>query len=725
MKQPTARIAATLAIAATLSIGLSARAAEPASGQPGASAATPPVLQPSDEFKVAYEALQTQVRGWVEAQDYEAVIRSIETDSRAGVRLPSGIWRSVVTLGHFGTAFKDRSQAGGGWPVALTGLRAFAERRPAGWLLYAQALQSQAWEARGTGYARDVDRNAMTKFRDLLRETRDTLDQHKSALAGLPDWHALRLEVALESGESEAVRRRVFVEGMLRFPRFHPIYFARMRQLTPQWGGGEEAMLDLLDTVAKSSDPAVADEGMYARLVWLANGMRIGLLQEPRFDAATFDRAVDAVVDRYPAQRNLQRFFLMQCQRGNIAAVRRLLPRLRAPLSDDLEEADAPTRYQYEVCQSWAEGRFNDLKLPYTTRGREAWLRFQAVPDKPDDGLDLERAQARLALQREVELQVSRHGFVALMDRYAADVRGQVRLPGGEWRSALALDEARAALARRAVVEGGWASLLTALRNEADRRPAVHLLHADALRAAAWSLRVNAGEGNLPPQVLTAFLQRLRQARDVLDQHRSALAALPDWHVLRMAVSFDLGEPDAKRQRLFEDAVARFPRYHAIYAERLRQLSPAWGGNEDAMLDLLDQVARAKDPAAADEGMYARLVWEADRLGVLLMVEPRIDAKALNGAIDRLAERDPVQDNLQPFFLMRCLRGDRAGATRLFPMLKSKRAEGITRQSPAREHYATCLDWVKTVRPPGTHLPTGFSVPITRRGKMERLNVDD
>jgi len=677
---------------------------------------------PPDEFEIARLALREELRALLSARNYAEILRQLEADSHDGTRLSSGLWRSTGMLDALRDVSAEKAAAGGGWTPLMTELQELARQRPGAWLLFANALYAQAWEIRGAGYARDVGSGAMDRFRGLVRAARDTLDAHKPELAGLPDWYALRLDAALEAGEPEALRRRLFVEGMLRHPRFLQLYFSRLRHLVPQWGGSHDEMLDLLDQISRSTEPAVAEEGIYARLAWAAEQAGVGLLREPRLDGAAFDRAVDAVVDRYPAQRNLQRLFLMQCQRGNLPAMKRLLPRLKAPMSSELASGGPGQQSHLEQCQYLAAGASDEITFDYWSRGRPIRVRLQSPPPQPTDGPAAsqrqERADARLALQQEVEILVSRNQFDKLMDRYALDVRDGARLPGGEWRSAATLVAFRQAALARVEADGDWRALLSALGAQSVRRPAVALLRAEALRTQAWTER-DPGEANtLTPQALAAFHRRMREARDVLDLQAATLTRLPDWHTLRLAISHDLGEPEAAQRRLYTAAVARFPRYHALYAERMRQLAPRWGGSEDAMLDLLDEVAAAKDPAVADEGLYARLLIEAMRNEVALAGEPRLNVPALNRAIDLLVEREPVQHNLQPFFLLQCMREDGRNAIRLFPMLKRPLSEDFAEGGPLWGSYGSCLNWASA--------PAAINVSFffTRRGQRLPARID-
>jgi len=330
-------------------------------------------------------ALAAEVRGLVEAGNYAEIVHQIDVDGRQGTRISSGVWRSTVKMASFSEVLTAKAKAEGDWAPLLAALRSQARQQPAVWLLYADALNAQAWAVRGGGFAHQVRPEAMARFREIGRASRDTLDRHRALLSAMPEWYVLRLRVALETGETEAVRRRLFVEGMLRFPRYLQLYLTRLRDLLPAWGGSQEEILDLFNQIARSSDPAIAEEGLYARLAWYAEQVRSGVLREPTLDGAAFDRAVDAVLDRYPTQRNLQRFFVMQCQRGNLPAMQRLLPRLKPPMSAELTSdpyTGLLTFQTFETCQFLAAGAFKEARIRYWMREREVEFLLQGAQER-------------------------------------------------------------------------------------------------------------------------------------------------------------------------------------------------------------------------------------------------------------------------------------------------------------------------------------------------------
>ncbi|WP_431259829.1 hypothetical protein ACQ86G_06500 [Roseateles chitinivorans] len=71
---------------------------------------------PPDEFEASRLAMEAQVRALVTAGDYAEILRQVEVDSRDGVRLSSGVWRSTTWLTSFQNVLTERAGTEGGWP---------------------------------------------------------------------------------------------------------------------------------------------------------------------------------------------------------------------------------------------------------------------------------------------------------------------------------------------------------------------------------------------------------------------------------------------------------------------------------------------------------------------------------------------------------------------------------------------------------------------------------
>ncbi|WP_416759707.1 hypothetical protein ACNI65_23095 [Roseateles sp. So40a] len=274
------------------------------------------------------------------------ILRLIDTPTR----LPDGSSQSRWAAIYYGEALSHVIYGDEAWRAMQRQLERLAEQQPHAWILVAHAHVAQAWQARGDGMAGSVTPAQQARFQALLGQAAKTLDQHKAELAEMPEWYALRLHLATEAGEPESARRRWFVEGVLRHPANQGIYFARMRQLTPKWGGSEPAMFDLLDDIARSDDPAVLAEGLYARVLFFAEREGYPLVRHPRVKLERMNADIDRIVASYPVQWNVQPFLVARCSLADRARSEQLVPALRRPVSGRVSAEDAEL---YASCLSW------------------------------------------------------------------------------------------------------------------------------------------------------------------------------------------------------------------------------------------------------------------------------------------------------------------------------------------------------------------------------------
>ncbi|OWQ44697.1 hypothetical protein CDL60_22670 [Roseateles noduli] len=312
--------------------------------------------------------LQDQMAALVRAGRFAEIVARSEIDLAQGTRLPDGSWRGYETFIAFEQPLYRLPVEDPLWGTLLPALRERSEARAGDVFLYVQALHARAWNVRGAGYSRTVSGQQQLSFRALMELARDALDRHRATLSDSPMWWAQRTTVANELGEGPKRLQALFEEGVRRFPDFHPIYLTRVRALTPKWGGSEDAMLDLLDTIAAMPEPAMK-EGLYARATWVAENEGVPLFVDPRFKKDVWLASSAALVRQWPDTRNRRRHFLTACALSEKALAQSELPALDEPVLDK-DLARSGQLPLLERCGRWARGSDGFLMgLQY--RGKE------------------------------------------------------------------------------------------------------------------------------------------------------------------------------------------------------------------------------------------------------------------------------------------------------------------------------------------------------------------
>jgi hypothetical protein len=291
---------------------------------------------------------------------------------------------------------------------------------------------------------------------------------------------------------------------------------------------------------------------------------------------------------------------------------------------------------------------------------------------------------------KEVAAWVAAGNYTAIQDRADRLLASKSRYADGIWRLSFLYSDFCDALKAKLHGKAAWERAARRTAVLAQRRPHAWLLHEQVLYARAWAERGPGYAYEVKSPSWPVFRQLLEKSRETLDAHKAVLADHPSWYSIRLSLSTELGEDQGLARAIFEEGASRHGDYHALYFARLRNLSPAWHGSKQQMLDFLGQVAGMPGPATA-EALYARLLWIADELGTDLIREPAVSAEAWHASADRLATTYPDQWNVQQLFFMACQRSDKPHAQKMLALVRPPAlAELFESNLPL---FDACRDW--------------------------------
>jgi hypothetical protein len=294
--------------------------------------------------------LQQEIASLVKANDFQRLSDRAAIERRSEARFADGLWRLSLMHAYFQQELSRTTKTDADWKRVLDRLHKQGEHWAVDWIFYVEAVHSLAWQTRGSGFAHQVTPKAMARFKELLRHARDVLDQHKEELQTEPLWYSRRMTIALELGESAESQEALFEEAIRAHPRYHGIYFARVRALEPIWGGSVSAQMALLDRLSTLKGPAV-EEGIYARVLWTLAHEAFG---DARMHSKSMRDAIKAIVNLYPDEWNLQAMFLFACTASDKALAAQMLPRLPERYIGEMDIADEGI---FSSCKDWASGR--------------------------------------------------------------------------------------------------------------------------------------------------------------------------------------------------------------------------------------------------------------------------------------------------------------------------------------------------------------------------------
>jgi len=187
----------------------------------------------------------------------------------------------------------------------------------------------EAWRALGPSFASEVTPEGMVAFKMLLAQADELLDARTARWSTSPLWYQYKIDTAIDRGD-EATANAVFLDAVRAFPTYLPVYFARLRGLTPKWGGSYEQ----LDVFIRSSVKALrASEGesAYARLYMRVAQERLdseSLFRDSRVSWPVMKNAFQDLLQRFPDHFNRQLYAGYACAARDRETTAKLLSAL-------------------------------------------------------------------------------------------------------------------------------------------------------------------------------------------------------------------------------------------------------------------------------------------------------------------------------------------------------------------------------------------------------------
>jgi len=166
--------------------------------------------------------------------------------------------------------------------------------------------------------------------------------------------------------------------------------------------------------------------------------------------------------------------------------------------------------------------------------------------------------------------------------------------------------------------------------------PAAAIMAANVLLEHGWAYRGDGFADSVPVGSGTSYRALLERAARVLDEHRVAAAADPEWYALRIDVAKQQGASAARILDLAEQGLQKNPYYYPIHYKAIEALEPKWGGSEER---IRSYVRMAVERSRSGEGMqaYGRIYVYIARNAQ----SPLVDLNLLG------AKREPLEQSLR------------------------------------------------------------------------------
>jgi hypothetical protein len=322
------------------------------------------------DTETEYREFADRVGDDLRARSFEVLGREADRFLTERSRMSDGRWKLAMFYRAVAGALPEIMRSKRRKEEFESALTNYAKSHPASQmvpLLMAQAAEAIGFEARGGGYADTVTPQGWRDFGIAMDGARAVLEANRKRLATNPEWYTLRMEVAIYRNESQASIKALFDEGVRREPAYLPLYQTMQLNLSPQWHGSNRQLMDFVNEAGHNS-PAAASEGLYARLVWNASPTYAQIELDPRLDWPAMRAGMDAVVAHYPAERNVQKFFLIACSHPDKEEARKLFSLIHEAPSREVLGSNVPI---FGLCQEWAAGKIKMFIMRNPDTGEE------------------------------------------------------------------------------------------------------------------------------------------------------------------------------------------------------------------------------------------------------------------------------------------------------------------------------------------------------------------
>ena len=305
-------------------------------------------------------ALERRVESNLRTSNIAALDQEADRFRLSKARFEDGRWKLSMLYGDIGDSLVDIVKNQEARKVLESQIASYVATHPGSTnarLFQAMLLEAEAWDARGSGYANTVSPQGWKTFGEKMRKARAVLDGGRKLMASNPAWYTDRIELAIYTNESPDTVAALLRDGIRREPHYLPNYFAGLVRETPRWGGSRSAMVSFINRVALASSVAQS-EGMYARLVWFAENDYPNIDADPGIDWKQMARSFDAILGKFPSERNAQKFFFMACMHSDRPMATELLAFVRSAPLTELLGRDVPL---FGQCVDWAKGNLRQF----------------------------------------------------------------------------------------------------------------------------------------------------------------------------------------------------------------------------------------------------------------------------------------------------------------------------------------------------------------------------
>jgi WD40 repeat protein len=233
-----------------------------------------------------------------------------------------------------------------------------------------------------------------------------------------------------------------------------------------------------------------------------------------------------------------------------------------------------------------------------------------------------------------VSEQVSVKNFTDL-EKTAERFRRGERLAGGSWILPLFYD---GLVGEKDGSEEARRVLLEEWRKEFPESQTAVVALAEWWTNYAWDARGGGWAPTVTEEGWEKFAERLDVARRTLYSVDGKDVRCPEWYAALLTVALGEGWPHEAYDKVFNEAVQRWPDYYSFYFRKAHYLLPRWYGGQGEWEAF---AGKAADSHPEGDALYARIVWSKMAFGNMFE-QSSADWGRMKRGLEKILEKYPA-----------------------------------------------------------------------------------
>ena len=183
----------------------------------------------------------------------------------------------------------------------------------------------------------------------------------------------------------------------------------------------------------------------------------------------------------------------------------------------------------------------------------------------------------------------------------------------------------------------------------------------------AWNARGGGYASSVTDEGWSLFRKRLALSRTQLEKLKPKAAVDPEWYAAMLYVAVGQSWPADQFDKLFAEAVAKYPYYLNIYFLKGLFYSSKWHGSQEKFKAFVDETVKATE-AKMGQTMYARLNWSAWEPD--MFSSGQADWKRMRTGFENMIADYPDLWNRNNFAKFACIAQDKEAVREQFKFVK-------------------------------------------------------